>query len=633
MLIACSGTTQGVADARIDASSDIGGVCRLGSTLCSGSCVSLAADDLNCGACGTNCGEHGRCVNGACVCNMHATRCGGRCVSTRIDPASCGACDRACSDGQMCMEGRCVNECPLPRVACGGGCVNAANDVWHCGRCFNPCPTSATCQSGVCVCPAPLIDCGTACVNITTDPRNCGACGAICDLAHTSASCVGATCQVRRCEDGWIDCNGRPSDGCEAQLSNDSQNCGACGRVCPTGTMCCAAECVNTVVDPTNCGACMRSCTIARGTAGCARGMCTVAACAIGFGNCDGEPSNGCEIALNVSTSNCGACGHVCTVAHGTSTCISGACAVAACEMGFADCDRIASNGCETNLLDDVRNCRACSAPCAAGEYCSNGTCTRQRSCASGTCGCGSVVIRAGTVSLVPGVNITLSDYRIDSYEVTVQRFRQFWNAGHPVATNTLYPGSTPGSTRTLAAGRGAIEPSSQYQDTWTRSEVAANNCRPITGVDWYTAQAFCVWDGGRLPTSAEWTFIARNRGRYRFPWGDRVPTSCTDNLAQWNSCAGVGAVEVGRFPLGAVDGIYDLAGNITEWVTDTDNSCTYSSGAVNPLCWSGPDSSHVLHGGSWIRLVATEIAAESTWLNPAALRGDQDGFRCVRSP
>ncbi len=84
--------------------------------------------------------------------------------------------------------------------------------------------------------------------------------------------------------------------------------------------------------------------------------------CAAGFGNCDGDPSNGCETSLN-TVSNCGDCDSICSNPNGSTSCIGGACAPT-CAPGFDDCDGDPSNGCETDLNNDLNNCGGCDNVC-----------------------------------------------------------------------------------------------------------------------------------------------------------------------------------------------------------------------------------------------------------------------------
>ncbi|MEZ4392091.1 MAG: FG-GAP-like repeat-containing protein [Polyangiales bacterium] len=251
--------------------------------------------------------------------------------------------------------------------------------------------------------------CGTVCVDTETDPRNCGRCGNDCTaLPGVDASrvtCERGVCNLRNaCMDGRLNCTGNPSTGCETAVTT-AFRCGSCVTGCteptplcgvmtgaPTGYAClsgctaplsarCSGVCVNTDTDPRNCGTCGTVCpttTVANGRGGCEMGACALV-CNVGFGDCDGNPANGCETRTTNSITNCGACGTVCTAPPGgTPSCVNGVCTIT-CAAGTGDCDRMGSNGCEVNLRTDSTNCGACGTTCegrpnTAGT-CNNGAC------------------------------------------------------------------------------------------------------------------------------------------------------------------------------------------------------------------------------------------------------------------
>jgi hypothetical protein len=193
-------------------------------------------------------------------------------------------------------------------------------------------------------CPSGTTKC-TVCISTSSDPNNCGACGHVCPTpAHAVATCAGGQCGFV-CNSGFADCNGNPADGCETNLSTDVNHCGSCATVCSANN----------------------------GAPSCVNGTCQIT-CNSGFGDCNGNPADGCETTLSSDPNNCGACGHVCSANNGTPMCTSGQCRFI-CNPGFADCNGNPADGCETNVFTDVNNCGACGRQCAPGQSCSGGVC------------------------------------------------------------------------------------------------------------------------------------------------------------------------------------------------------------------------------------------------------------------
>jgi len=129
--------------------------------------------------------------------------------------------------------------------------------------------------------------CGTECVDLQTDPKYCGSCEQGCSSNHLTPSCVAGKC-VGPCDYGHGDCNSDlRSDGCETDLSSPT-NCRACGTVC--------------AVDLYAAG----QCDLTEGCYDCNGGQ------GKWYGNCDGNPLNGCEAHLWTDASNCGGCGNIC---------------------------------------------------------------------------------------------------------------------------------------------------------------------------------------------------------------------------------------------------------------------------------------------------------------------------------
>jgi hypothetical protein len=142
--------------------------------------------------------------------------------------------------------------------------------------------------------------CNGICELTVSDPNNCGACGNSCSsvlFPGAATVCANSQCSPV-CNAPFADCNRDPNDGCEVNLGNDANNCGACGNACTkgssnvTGVACQSFQCANT--------------------------------CASGYGDCDGNVANGCETNLTSDLLNCGSCSHSCDIAG--DTCTAGQC-------------------------------------------------------------------------------------------------------------------------------------------------------------------------------------------------------------------------------------------------------------------------------------------------------------------
>ncbi|MBI5514103.1 MAG: hypothetical protein HY909_10070 [Deltaproteobacteria bacterium] len=356
-----------------------------------------------------------RCQADTCQgCEGAQTLCGGECVDTASSATHCGACGRACAAGELCSEGACQSACAPPGTLCMGACVRTQSDASHCGGCGMRCMlanATAACTDGACAvaaCAEGFGDCdGMAANGCETDLRtsagHCGACGRACSGGGAgTASCAMGTCGLT-CATGLADCDGDPSNGCEADTRVNTGHCGRCGNACPTvagGAACAAGVCgasacaagtadcdgmpatmceTNTRTSLAHCGGCGRACARANATAACTDGNCALTACNAGFGDCDMDPNNGCETNLRTSAGHCGACGAACPSFAGAAVeCAAGACRIAVCPAGTGNCDRMVANGCEVNTNTSTMHCGACGAACSfprAAASCSSGAC------------------------------------------------------------------------------------------------------------------------------------------------------------------------------------------------------------------------------------------------------------------
>jgi hypothetical protein len=130
-------------------------------------------------------------------------------------------------------------------MACGNNgaafCTDLASDNGNCGSCLNKCANGTQCSHSTCVCT--LTTCGTQCVDIQTDVNHCGGCNTPCPTPapNETALCTSGQCS-QQCVAPFADCDGNPSNGCEANLQSSSTNCAVCGRTC-NGGACSSGTC------------------------------------------------------------------------------------------------------------------------------------------------------------------------------------------------------------------------------------------------------------------------------------------------------------------------------------------------------------------------------------------------------
>lgn len=206
-----------------------------------------------------------------------------------------------------------------------------------------------------------------------------------------------------------------------------------------------------------------------------------------------------------------------------------------------------------------------------------------------------------------PKHQVVLDPYWIDKYETSNARYKEF-----------------------IAA---TAHPAPAYWDDPRLNKPS----QPVVGVSWTDANAFCKWDGKRLPTEAEWERAAKGpQGDRHYPWGHTLDST----KANYGQNVGTTA-PIDSYSSGASGyGVYNMAGNVFEWVDDWYEPTSYArSVALNP---KGADQGYnfanqgpvkVLRGGSWLAPETSLHTSHRFWNQPDNNSyGVGLGFRCAKS-
>ena len=207
-----------------------------------------------------------------------------------------------------------------------------------------------------------------------------------------------------------------------------------------------------------------------------------------------------------------------------------------------------------------------------------------------------------------PAHQVSLADFYLAQHPVTNAQYQQFVLAtGHRVPY---------------------LDDARVERENWSQEHQlppSGREAHPVVVVSWHDAQAYCAWAGGRLPTEAEWERAARGgREGQPYPWGEGIRR----DQANYDNPAGT--TPVGRYPPNNY-GLYDMAGNVWEWVADWYDPQYYAvSPAENP---QGPESGtvKVLRGGAWL-LFPEFCRVSYRFRNNPNFRFNLIGFRLAMS-
>jgi sulfatase modifying factor 1 len=314
-----------------------------------------------------------------------------------------------------------------------------------------------------------------------------------------------------------------------------------------------------------------------------------------------------------------------------------------------------------------LTNCGACNENCCASLEVTGGTYYRTYSWDAD----GGLTGEAAPA--------TISSFRLDKYLVTVGRFRQFVHAVLPADGGAGWlPPAGSGIHAYVNGGNGLVNSGDdagvKYETGWNTSwnsniaptdgnlllsdppystwtdPAASQENLPIESENWYEAYAFCIWDGGFLPSEAEWEYAAAGGSQQReYPWGAAAAGTSNQYAIYYcyyhpssmlTPCTGVvNIAPVGTATLGAgLWGQLDLAGDMWEWILDWE--VTYVSPCTDCAYLTEPSTSEperLLKGGAFLTPLSFSQPAFAYSESPSS-RGNIDyddhfGFRCARTP
>jgi len=237
--------------------------------------------------------------------------------------------------------------------------------------------------------------------------------------------------------------------------------------------------------------------------------------------------------------------------------------------------------------------------------------------------------IPAGIFSFQNSEEIELGEFWIGRHEVTIGDYAKFLadlEANPEKHLQVRHPDQP--------AGKTSYEPDKWHQ--YYRSALKGGkffggeidlNC-PVVGIDWWDANAYATWRGGRLPTEQEWEKAARGRSGSLYPWGDELESANFNSGLDHEAKDGVaeGGLDGYKFwsPVDAIAadesryGVIGLAGNVSEWTATWDAHPDFPDRKVP-----------VKRGASFVTTAGFELSARRAAESPGE-RNFSTGFRLV---
>ena len=356
--------------------------CAAGYLKCNGKCISVTSD-TSCGkteSCDklVNCQERGRvCINYECKCSKDYVECNGECINPNVSGTHCGArgdCnndseesldykgDNCAKKNEVCKiidngvgEAKCASSCPEGLINCNGECVD--QEEYHLNKSCTGCHADYCYTGRVDEKGKPIDFNYRLCKSVDTNGVD--------NKKNSSRFCNG--CNVVPYRD---DLGENEATSCPPSMYCTGES-GLYRCDCKPGTMLCKIPVEGSSDLQSACipSEHLKECRVEDGKAR--------LICEDGWDDCNGDPTDGCETNLNTSVEHCGVCETNCletTKGAFGQTCNEGKCDYALCLSGYGDCNDDRTDGCEVDVLSNKEHCGACNKKCE-GESCENSIC------------------------------------------------------------------------------------------------------------------------------------------------------------------------------------------------------------------------------------------------------------------
>ena len=247
----------------------------------------------------------------------------------------------------------------------------------------------------------------------------------------------------------------------------------------------------------------------------------------------------------------------------------------------------------------------------------------------------------SGCATELPEVKVTTTRFFIDEHEVSVGRFRAWWNSTTrtwPATGQTIFTNSLVSVKWRSMWPTAPSEPPMSAGCTWKGKDDATNDDKPINCVDWFTALVMCIGEGKRLATEAEWELVATAGEDRLYPWSagrteaDPPPSSIDCFHALGAACPPTTTARDSTIWGRTKWGAWNMAGSLAEWTLDGFTAGTgypFAAGAVDPVI-DPTGTLRVVRGGGHLATppnMRAAVRAGASATSPDA----QIGFRCVK--